>query len=199
VPHTAICLRNPDLHGSFLVLVTAMVQQDTANKKNGPPRFPHLPKERGTPWTLLTPEYNNPHSQNHPAKKLKSAWIQTRKIKSKWNAEKRRQGIQIESSSAAPELGTTASNVSRIPAGQNPDHQSQPVEVDTGSGASGERPVSNSQTIREPVHTAKTSLATGSSQQKDRRSRRPSGYQGKKPSMRNRMNALLEKIQREID
>ena len=146
----------------------------------------------------------NSHNRNHPAKKLKSAWIQTRKIKSKWNAEKRRQGIQMESSSA-PELETTGSNVSHIPVGQKPDHQPQLIDVGTGSGVSlpksGEHPVkaSNSRTMKESVRTAKTGLATGSSQQKDRRSGRPSGYQGKKPSMRNRMNALLEKIQRDID
>lgn len=52
--HTAM-LTNPDLHSLFSVLVTAMVQQDTAKKKTGPPRFQHLPKERGTPWILLTP------------------------------------------------------------------------------------------------------------------------------------------------
>ena len=143
----------------------------------------------------------NSHSWNHPAKKLKSAWIQTRKIKSKWNAEKRRQGIQMES----PELETTVFNRSHIPAGKNPDHRPQPIDLDTGSAVSPpkseERPVgaSNSRTIREPVRTAKTGPATGSSQQKDRRPGRPSGYPGKRPSMRNRMNALLEKIQREID
>ena len=142
-------------------------------------------------------------TEMHPAKKLKSAWIQTRKIKSKWNAEKRRQGIQME----LPELETTVSKFSRVPTGQKPDHQPQLTDVDTESGVSPpksrERPVkaSNSRTIREPVRTAKTGPATGSSQQKDHRSDsgRPSGYQGKKPSMRNRMNALLEKIQREID
>jgi len=198
-PHTAICLRNPDLHRrpSKEVLVTAMEQrQDTAKKNKGPPRFQHLPKERGTPRILLIAK--NSHNRNHPAKKLKSAWIQTRKIKSKWNAEKRRQGIQMESPPAAPELETTVSNVSRTRVGQKPDHQPQLVNIDTGSGVSPtkseERPAkaSNSRMIKEPVRTARTGPATGPPQQKDRRP-------VKKPSMRNRMNALLEKIQREID
>jgi len=199
-PHTAICLRNPDLHrrSSKEVLVTAMEQrQDTAKKNKGPPKFQHLPKERGTtPRILLIAK--NSHSRNHPAKKLKSAWIQTRKIKSKWNAEKRRQGIQMGSPPTAPELETTVSNVSRTPGRQKPDHQPQLVNVDTGSGVSPtksmERPAkaSNSRTIKEPVRTARTDPATGPPQQKDRRP-------AKKPSMRNRMNALLEKIQRGTD
>jgi len=47
--HTAICGLDPDLHRSFEALVTAMVQQNTAKKNKGPPKFQHLPKARGTP------------------------------------------------------------------------------------------------------------------------------------------------------
>lgn len=147
----------------------------------------------------------NSHERDHSAKKLKSAWIQTRKIKSKWNAEKRKEGIQLGTSSTAPILETTVPNVSGTTMEQPPDHQPQLIDVDTGSDASPSNPgerqaeASNSRTIREPVRTTKTGPVVGSSQQKDRRPGRPNGYQGKKLSMRNRMNTLLEKIQREID
>ena len=140
------------------------------------------------------------HARNHLAKQLKSAWIQTRKMKSKWNAERRKEGSQMESASTAPVLETADPNVSGIPAG----HQPQPIDAGTGSDASPpkseERPANapSPRTIRGPVRTAKTGPAVGSSQQRDRRSGHPNGHH-RKPSMRNRMNALLEKIQREID
>lgn len=149
-------------------------------------------------------EFSRPE-YHHPAKKLKSAWIQTRKIKSKWNAERRRQGVHIDPPSTAPEPGVTVSNVSGILIEQTLDHQPHLIGPDTRSdepsSESKERPaqVSNSLAIREPVCTARTGPAGRSSQQKDRRSGRSSGHQGKRPSMRNRMNALLEKIQREVN
>jgi len=162
-----------------------MIHQNTANKKKGPPKFQHLPRAR--------------------AKQLKSAWIQTCKIKSKWRAEKRREGIQpVGSPSTAPELETPVSNVPVIPSGK-PDHRPQLIDVHTAFDAqpsrSEGRPVkgSNSWTVREPIRTTKTGSAVGSSQEKDRRPGRPTSHQGKKPSMRNRMITLLEKIQRDID
>ncbi|KAF9792132.1 hypothetical protein BJ322DRAFT_15862 [Thelephora terrestris] len=159
-----------------------MIHQNTANKRKGPPKFQHLPKAR--------------------AKQLKSAWIQTRKIKSKWRAEKRREGIEsVGTPSTAPELEIPVPNVP----GPKPDHQPQFIDAHTGSDAlpstSKGHPVKvpNTRTVREPIRTTRTGPAVGSSQEKDRRSGRPSGYQGKKPSMKNRMITLLEKIQRESD
>jgi len=154
-----------------------------------------------SPWTT----HRKIHTSGGSAKKLKSAWIQTHKIKSKWNAEKRREGVQTGTSPTAPALETAVSNVTGIMAGQAPDHRPQPIDIDTGSDVSPSKPdeqrveASSSRTIREPVRTAKTGPAMRSSQQKDRRPGRPSGYQRKKASMRTRMNALLEKIQKEVD
>ena len=111
----------------------------------------------------------------------------------------------MEISSSAPELETTVSNVLAAPVEQKPDHQPQLIDVNGGSDVSPSKSeeypvkVSNARPMREPVRTAKTGPAVGSSRQKDRLSGRTHGCQGKKPSMRNRMNALLEKIQREID
>ena len=182
-----------------------MLQQGTAKKKKGPPKFQHLPKERGKYVISPQPIGKFTRAGDHSAKKLKSAWIQTRKIKSKWNAEKRREAVQTGTSSTGPVLETTVSNVLGIMAGQPPDHQPQFIDVGTGFDASPSRPseprveASSSRTIREPVRTTKTGPAVGSSQQKDHRPGRPSGYQRKKASMRTRMNTLLEKIQKEID
>ena len=190
--------------------MTAMVQPSTARGKKGPPKFQHLPKARGTLRVPLSPAKNS-HERDHPAKQLRSAWVQTRKIKSKWNAEKRREGIRTEPPQTASAVEIPVSSVSDIQAGQTLNHQPQPIDVNTGSNTSPspseEHPAkaSSSQTMREPVPTSKKAPTKGSSQQKDRRSGRhdrrgrPSEYQGKKPSMRNQMNALLEKIQRDID
>jgi hypothetical protein len=49
-----------------------MVRAETRTKKN-PPTFQHLPASR--------------------AKKLKKTWVDTKKIKSKWKAEKRKEGL----------------------------------------------------------------------------------------------------------
>jgi hypothetical protein len=185
-----------------------MGQQSTAdNNHKGPPKFQHLPRARGTPWDPLTGGKNS-HGWNHSAKRLKSAWIQTRKIKSKWKAEKRREGIQsTETGSTAPELEIPVSNVRDVP-GQKSDHQLDPTEIDAGSDVTSPRSEGHLITFREPIHAAKTGTAVGSSQQKDQRRRsgrhdhqwrRPSEHQGKKPSMKSRMNALLEKIERGID
>ena len=157
------------------------------------------------------PPSKNSHERVHSAKQLKSAWIQTRKIKSKWKAEKRREGIQSpEKLPGAPGPDVPVSNIPGI-LGQGSDHQPPLTDVHPGTNAppsrSGGHPVKtpNSQAIRESIRTTKTGPAVGSSQRKDHRSGRhdhqgrPNGHQGKKPNMRNRMNALLEKIQREID
>jgi len=106
----------------------------------------------------------------------------------------------MKSSPTAPALETTVPNVSDIPAGDTLNHRSQLINTgsDISPSKSDERPV-NAPSVKEPVRTAKTGLAVGSSKQKDRRLGRHGGYQGKRPSMRNRMNALLEKIQKEID
>ena len=199
----------PDLLRAQFLLYVSVTAMDTAKKKKGPPKFnQHLPKERGSSRESRSTDQRvtkNSHGRNNPAKKLKSAWIQTRKIKSKWNAERRRQVNHTKSSSTVPEPGTTVSDVSGILTEQKLDHQPHLIGPDTGSGEPSsefeERPakVSNPQVAREPVCTAKTGPTGRSSQQKDRRSGRSSGHQGKRPSMRNRMNALLEKIQREIN
>lgn len=191
--------------------VTAMVQQSTASKKKGPPKFQHLPRPRGKylyyASSILLSTKNSHERDDHSAKQLKFAWIQTRKIKSKWKAEKRREMIQ--SVKTAPELGIPVSNVP-----VTPDQKSDHLLDSTENGSDGlpsrsekQKPLtaSNSRKIREPITKAKTGPAVGSSQQEDHRSGRhdshrwsPSGYRGKKPNMRSRMNALLEKIQREI-
>lgn len=44
----------PTAHSRRCWNLIAMVQQDTAKKKKGPPKFQHLPKERGTPRVPLT-------------------------------------------------------------------------------------------------------------------------------------------------
>lgn len=87
--------------------------------------------------------------------------MQTRKIKAKWKAEKRREGIQP---STALALETPVSSVSGIPAGKKPNHlyQSQPIDVDTRPDAppsiSEERPVKVSipRTTGEPTRTSKS-------------------------------------------
>lgn len=117
----------------------------------------------------------------------------------------RREGIRTEPPPTTPASKTP---VSDIQAGRKQDLQPQLIDVNTGSNASPsiseEHPIkaSSSRTIREPVRASKKGPTEGSSQQKDRRpgrhdQQRRSG--GKKPSMRNQMNALLEKIQRDIE
>lgn len=149
-------------------------------------------------------ERKDSHEQNHPAKLLKSAWIQTHRTKSKWKAEKRREGIQsTETPSTVPELEIPVSDAPDLP-GKKSDQRSELADIPSRSESQSGK-VSNPQTTRERLHTTKTGLAVGSSQHKDHRSGRhdnqwcPSGHQRKKPSMRSRMNALLEKIQKEID
>ena len=143
----------------------------------------------------------NSHERNLSAKQLKCAWIQTRKIKSKWKAEKRREGIQLEE---IPPTGIPVSNAPGL-LGQKSDDRLELTDIHTGSDASPSRsegrPVTVKLSNKEPIRTTKTGPAVGSSQQTDRRLAgrqwHPGGHQGKKPSMRSRMNALLEKIQRE--
>lgn len=88
--------------GDYLVSITAYPPSSTAilavsapmvvqgNKHKKPPTFGHLPVNSG--WfrkfylTYLC-------SDHHPARKLKKSWVESKKIKSQWKAQKKRDGL----------------------------------------------------------------------------------------------------------
>jgi hypothetical protein len=124
------------------------------------------------------------------AKQLKSLWVQTQKIKSKWKAEKRREGL---------------SSQRREPNEKGP---RQKLRVDPEPFVEQERPVGDTPrpSLRELTKTAyaSSSLHNHKSDPLHKRRGESSIQQGGidrsrgQPNMKLRMNALLEKIKQDF-
>jgi len=132
----------------------------TQAKKKKPPTFHFLPKTR--------------------AKRLKKSWVQDHKIRSKWKAQKRRDGLTNQTSDGAcqddvdagPELETT------------PDKPPTPSPVSSPD----KRSLRNLRKIAytsKPLHTPKTLSSPHGG-----------GRETGQPNMKLHMNLLLEKIKR---
>lgn len=79
----------------------AVTGSDTV-KKRKPPKFVHLPRDRGMYYCEATKRFVK--SSLIPAAKLKKEWVQKAKIKSHWKAQKRKEGIELSVPGA---LGST--------------------------------------------------------------------------------------------
>ena len=62
-------------------------------KRKKPPTFQHLPVHRGV-FHPCKKKKINPNLIFIPAKTLKKAWVEKTKIKSKWKAQKRKEGLE---------------------------------------------------------------------------------------------------------
>lgn len=69
---------------------------ETGRKRKRPPTFQHFPLSRGKCWSL----YSGPDLTAFSAKRLKQNWVQKTKIKSKWKATKRQEGLTTQSQTA---------------------------------------------------------------------------------------------------
>jgi len=63
-------------------------------KRKKPPTFQHLPVYRGMLHIFARKKKNNRIFIFIPAKTLKKAWVEKTKIKSKWKAQKRKEGLE---------------------------------------------------------------------------------------------------------
>jgi hypothetical protein len=66
---------------------------EVAKKRKRPPTFDKFPANRGECFLC----FGGSRSEADPAKKLKQAWVMTVKTKSRWKAEKRREGLKYQS------------------------------------------------------------------------------------------------------
>ncbi|KXN82581.1 hypothetical protein AN958_02432 [Leucoagaricus sp. SymC.cos] len=126
---------------------------DTGHKRKRPPTFQHYPTKR--------------------AKKLKKAWVETAKIKSKWRAQKRREGIES------------------LRVGIPPQEREDPRrDVDSADNKSEKRHLARDK------NNTDTKNAAGNVD--DKPSLRALFQKAGQPNMRLRMNAMLEKIKRDF-
>ncbi|KAJ7740742.1 hypothetical protein DFH07DRAFT_751563 [Mycena maculata] len=164
---------------------------ETRGKRKRPPSFDHFPPNR--------------------AKKLKQAWVQNTKLKSKWKAEKRKSGLVVpptkgdedtaENDPEAEETKTESSPQARNPTPIAPPKkrarrmQPDPTEAESSSGP----------TLRDRAREAysQASLHTYRSDPFGKRQRGgrngATGTTGRgQPNMKKRMDVLLETIKRDF-
>ncbi|EPQ58179.1 hypothetical protein GLOTRDRAFT_91673 [Gloeophyllum trabeum ATCC 11539] len=180
----------------------ATITTDSVKKRKRPPTFQHLPENR--------------------AKKLKKAWVETQKIKSKWKAEKRKT-LQSSVAQRADTQDLEQLAHGRAGKGQEP----QDITPDAAGDSEEESEQSPDELVAEPqyplsesVHRSKAHQASKhphpsgpsaaaarrlpeSSRSRGRGARAVRGNstacRGRKrqPDMRQRMNNLLDKIKRD--
>jgi hypothetical protein len=73
---------------------TFLSMPEVAKKRKRPPTFDKFPANRGECLFLC---FRGSRAEADPAKKLKQAWVMTVKTKSRWKAEKRREGLKYQS------------------------------------------------------------------------------------------------------
>ena len=71
-------------------------------KKRAPPSFQHLPRERGEYKLSFRSNISLKSLPSFIALKLKKQWIEKKKLKSRWNAQKRREGLSTSGASIEP-------------------------------------------------------------------------------------------------
>ncbi|KAI6045652.1 hypothetical protein EDC04DRAFT_2634196 [Pisolithus marmoratus] len=148
-------------------------------KAKKPGTFQYLPKNRGNEAVVLT--LLDLTLQNDTAKKLKRSWIDSKKLKSQWKAQKKREGIWSRSSSQPDDRG------GEITEQASPNDVSD-LPLDSDRKATEETSTTNKVRKRWGTNAA---LPHGTS--KD-----PSRQAKGQPNMKLRMNAMLEKIKRDL-
>ena len=124
------------------------------NNKKKPPTFHHLPQVRGVSYNAS----NRAALTSLVAKKLKSQWVAKQKTKSKWKAQKHREGI-VTQRDALSHSGTLSDPLEPSQLSVAREEREMRVESDDEQGgephnSSGDRPASitpvqkNKQTLR---------------------------------------------------
>ncbi|KIO13604.1 hypothetical protein M404DRAFT_19035 [Pisolithus tinctorius Marx 270] len=180
-------------------------------KAKKPATFHYLPRNRGNlsvvfPFLDLTWKIT--------AKKLKRSWVDSKKLKSQWKAQKKREGIWNKPSSQPDNCGGEMAEQACLNGASDP-----PVESDRKAAEdtllvdkhSAETSTTNQVSLRElkrqayspsTLHTHKsdpvrkrrdTNASSPHSVKKD-----PSHHTKGQPNMKLRMNAMLEKIKRDL-
>lgn len=75
-----------------------VVSKDVKKKKR-PPTFQHLPRDRGElpPWNISLISWHELTCFHFEATKLKKEWVEKKKLKSRWRAQKRKEGLDAHS------------------------------------------------------------------------------------------------------
>jgi len=181
-----------------------MVRTETRTKKK-PPTFQHLPASR--------------------AKKLKKTWVDTKKIKSKWKAEKRKEELvggsasieQRQSDDIREEEGSSnqdqvdeghgeqISTPSKRPPTWTPRKDSRTEHISEAQKEDSLRNLTREAYSRSSLHTYKSDpLHRGGGSQRGRGARGTNSLAGGmgrgrgQPNMKLRMGAMLEKIKRDF-
>lgn len=125
-----------------------------------------------------------------PAKRLKKSWVENHKIRSKWKAQKKREGLTNQS-------GTSS-------------HLQDQADTDSGSNTSPSRPDKPPVSSPAPSHDkqslrdlrrlayASKPLHTQKAVSPHRSGNAPVGRETGQPNMKLRMDVLLEKIKRDF-
>lgn len=153
------------------------------------------------------------------AKKLKKTWVNTKKIKSKWKAEKRREGLATGSNlvERISEEGELSDDLTGDEAdGRNEGADLLPTRTDRKDSSREEGPQAEKErSLRDMTREAysQSSLHTYKSDPLSRRRRREEGVRGGRgyrgtgapagrgrgqPNMKLRMEVMLEKIKRDL-
>lgn len=123
-----------------------------------------------------------------PAKRLKKSWVQDRKIRGKWRAQKRREGLTCQTSAPAEETSNHRNDL--VGAGAESDaNKSSAVSL---------APSPDEQSLRDLRRIAYASRPsrTQKSDSSRRGGKATAGRETGQPNMSLRMNVVLEKIKR---
>ncbi|EIW51705.1 uncharacterized protein TRAVEDRAFT_136591 [Trametes versicolor FP-101664 SS1] len=165
-------------------------QEQPRGVKRKPPTFQHLPLDR--------------------AKKLKQSWVETQKIKSKWKAQKRKEGLVAPRAQLEHMLDTPADK-----AGQSDEEKDDEALSQTSSADRAKKPeekltlreLQDKAYSKESLHRHKSHPLKGHKAPASSRGRggrggssrgAPRGRGGGQPDMGLRMKAMLEKIKQDL-
>ncbi|KAG8217761.1 hypothetical protein J3R82DRAFT_5922 [Butyriboletus roseoflavus] len=168
----------------------------TEGKKKKPPTFRYLPKSRGE---YVSKSAFDDEADLISAKRLKKSWVEDHKIRSKWKAQKKKEGL-----------------TDRIVEGAS-NHRHDESKIDSESDRSQNRPGKSptpphdKQSLRDlrriahsskPLRTQKVDSShpkrAPRHSDNDRGEKATVGRETGQPNMKLRMNVLLEKIKRDF-
>ncbi|KIM62074.1 hypothetical protein SCLCIDRAFT_25290 [Scleroderma citrinum Foug A] len=159
-------------------------------KHKKPPTFHYLPKNR--------------------AKKLKRSWVDNKKLKTQWKAQKKRQGLSEDKPSSHCEVPSEdASDVhaSSEVRDSTPVHTEPPLASSPPTSKTSLRDLTRQAYSRSTLHTHKSgplrkqrgpNVPFSRERSKDNQVNKPSHRPNGQPDMKLRMNAMLEKIKRDL-
>ncbi|KIK94297.1 hypothetical protein PAXRUDRAFT_143177 [Paxillus rubicundulus Ve08.2h10] len=161
----------------------------TERKKNKPPTFQHLPKDR--------------------AKKLKKSWIENKRVKSQWKAQKRREGLMkqpISPGEGSPDQESEETK-SGLASGTSIQSHLGDALITSGRTPAAQQKEHGEKSIREPkrptsLHTHTLGFSRGRNAHRTHgrggRNLPDRGREKGQPNMTLRMNVMLEKIKRDF-